>query len=389
MMKPRLVDLLVCPIDKSPLELVEWESKPIRISEMESSRIRRLKLGLPSFSKEVMVGLLLNRVRKIFYPIYNGVPRLIVSPTGVTRVFAERYRERIDREYPEFRLPNENTPPGEQDILRTFSKEWVSYDWDGESYWNLTPDEMYRSMHFMLDLDRRPLKDKIVLEAGIGIGGIADYIARSEECELVGIDLSYAVDSAYKNFGANKFFHIVQASIFALPFPERTFDFVYSQGVIHHTFSTKAAFDQLAELPQIGGRLYVWVYSPYDERRTLIRRILMLLENIIRPVCWRLPELIQTVILFPIIISYIIHQNFIVIRQEPSQIKYGWRHALHAARDRFTPRYAHRHDDEEVSIWFRSAGYTELQCVSRRESPAYVPVSFVACTGVDGIRRDS
>jgi SAM-dependent methyltransferase len=277
--------------------------------------------------------------------------------------------------------------PGEKDVIRTFSSEWVNYDWDGQTYWNLTPDEMYRCMHFMLDLDRRPVRNKLVLEVGIGIGGIADYMARSEGCELVGVDLGYAVDVAYRHFGQNRFFHIVQASAFALPFQESAFDLVFSQGVIHHTFSTKAAFDHICELPKIGGRLYIWVYSPYDEQRSWIRRAMMRLETLIRPVCWRLPERLQTVVLLPIVPLYLIHQNLLVKRDGSGYIKYGWREALHAARDRFTPRYVQRHSDEEVCSWFRAAGYTELQCASRRKRPAFVPVSFVTCTGVDGVRR--
>jgi len=148
---------------------------------------------------------------------------------------------------------------------------------------------MYKYMDFTLNIDRRPVRDKMVLEMGIGIGGIADHVSRRGECELVGVDLSYAVDAARKYFGGNRFLHVVQASVFAPPFREGAFDFVYSQGVIHHTFSTKASFDRLCRLPKIGGRLYVWVYNPEDERRNWVRRSLMLLESVIRPICWRLP----------------------------------------------------------------------------------------------------
>ncbi len=70
----------------------------------------------------------------------------------------------------------------------------------------------------------------------------------------MGIDLSCAVDAANKHFRKNSFFHIVQASAFAPPFPKGSFDLVYSQGVIHHTFSTRTAFEALAGLPRRGGR---------------------------------------------------------------------------------------------------------------------------------------
>ena len=130
----------------------------------------------------------------------------------------------------------------------------------------------------------------------------------------------------------------------------------------------------------------MWVYSHYDEERTLERRILMKMERIIRPVVWRLPNPLQTIALLPIIPLYLIHQNLLDDRGQPGMVKYKVREALHAARDRFTPRYVHRHTDAEVRSWFSEAGYTELQCVSQRERPKFVPIAYATATGVDGVR---
>jgi uncharacterized protein YbaR (Trm112 family)/SAM-dependent methyltransferase len=385
-MKPRAIDLLVCPIDKTRLELVEWETSPVKLSGEEVGRVERLRLDPAQFSKETVTGVLLNRSRKVFYPIYEGVPRLLTFRTGVVEKFTNQHSERISRELPGFTMPHEAAMPGEQAVLRTFSSEWVNYDWNEQHYWNLTSDALYQCMKVMLDLGRKPVKEKLVLEVGIGIGGIADYMARKEECELMGIDLSYAVDPAYRHFGRNPFLHIVQASAFAPPFRENTFDFVYSQGVIHHTFSTKTAFKRICTLVKPSGRLYVWVYSPSNEKRTIVRRVIMFMENLIRPLCWRLPERLQSALLAPIVPLYLIHQNLFVRRRGAAYVDYGWREAMHAARDRFTPRYIHRHTEEEVSAWFHEAGYTEIQYASKRELPHFLPLSFVRNTAVDGVR---
>jgi uncharacterized protein YbaR (Trm112 family)/SAM-dependent methyltransferase len=387
-MMPRLMDIVVCPLERTPLELVEWETVPAVLPDKKVGRITAIGLDPRSFSREIVTGVLINRSRKVFYPIYRGVPRLLISSTGLTRKFVKVHAERLACELPGFTLPHEKPAPGEEAILRSFSKEWVSYDWNPKAYWNLSPEDMYRSMRFMMDLGRRPIQHKLVLEMGIGIGGIADYISRSEECEMVGVDLGYAVDATQKHFGQNPLLHIVQASVFAPPFRDNTFDFVYSQGVIHHTYSTRTAFDQLARLPKIGGRLYIWVYSPYDydEDRNWQHRILMKLERIIRPVVWRLPDSLQTVALAPIVPLYLAYENVYLRNRDNRYIKYGWREAMHAARDRFTPRYAHRHTEEEVSGWFREAGYTELQCASKRNRPDFVPIWLVLHTAVDGVR---
>ncbi len=384
-MKLRLLDLLVCPVDKTPLELLEWETTRPKLTDDDIQRIKAMGLSPSSFSSETTTGMLINRSRKVFYPIYNGIPRMLVFPTSLTREFVREHAERLARELPGFTLPNEAPPPGEEDVLRSFSREWVSYKWNPRAYWNLTADDMHRTMRFLLNLDQRPVKRKLIVEIGIGIGGTADYISRTEESELVGVDLGYAVDAAQQNFGRNPLFHIVQASAFSPPFREKTFDLVYSHGVIMATYSTKGAFDQLARLPKIDGRLYIWVYSPYDEERTLERRILMKMEQIIRPVVWRLPETLQTAALVPLLPLYVIRQN--LFTKGNGYAHYSWREAMHAARDRFTPRYAHRHTDEEVCAWFRESGYGELQCVSKRERPDFVPIAFVAGAGVNGVRH--
>jgi len=386
-MKPRLLQLLVCPVDRTPLDLIEWESGPSEISAEEIQKARRLGIEPAELSREIVTGVLVNRRQKIVYPIYRGIPRLLVFETGVSREFWRQYGGRIGRELPGFRAPSEGAMPGEEDVLRSFSTEWTNYGWDGRSYWGLTPEALHRSMDFLLDLGRTPVRGQRVLEVGIGIGSTADYVTRSNDCEMVGIDLSYAVDAAYKPFARNSLLHIVQASAFRVPFPDKAFDFVYSFGVLHHTFSTREAFRSISCLPRAGGRLFVWVYSPFDETRTMERRMLMRLENALRPIYWRLPTKLQTLALLPFLPLYRIHQALVRKKRGPEYVHYGWREAMHAARDRFTHRFAHRHDEEEVSGWFAEAGYGDLRFVTPRSAPDFVPTSFVACTGVEGTRQ--
>jgi hypothetical protein len=88
----------------------------------------------------------------------------------------------------------------------------------------------------------------------------------------------------------------------------------------------------------------------------------------------------------PIVPFYLVRQNLFRDRRKPGFIRYGPREAIHAARDRFTPRYAHRHSDDEVSGWFREAGYAQLQCVSEQEHESFVPPMYVVGVGVQGVR---
>jgi len=385
-MKPHFLQKLACPLDKTPLELIEWERIERKLTPAECAHAERMGTDPAALSADVISGALLNRSRKIVYPIYRGVPRMLTFPTRVAEEFWKERGPDLARQAPGFELPREAAQPGEVDVLRTFSSEWVNFDWDGQTYWGLDPELWFKSMRFILDLERHPVEGKTVLEVGIGVGGVADYMAREEGCELVGMDLGYAVDVAYKHFGHNPFLHIVQASAFAPPFRAETFDFVYSFGVLHHTYSTQAAFKSIARLPKKNGRAYIWVYSPYDEQRNLVRRGLMALENVVRPVVWRLPEKLQAVALSPFIPPYIGHQ-WLRKQRGHAVLNYGVHEAMHAARDRFTPRYVGRHTDEEVAAWFREAGYVDLTYNSRMDRPDYVPLAMTTCTGVNGLRQ--
>ena len=383
-MRPRLNELLVCPIDRQPLELRVWESDTIPLSAKQKETANNLGIDPASVECDVHTGVLLNPRLKVFYPILGDVPRMLAFPVAVQQHFLQEIGDRLRRECEGYRSPDAEATPGEPDVLRTFSSEWVNYDWKEDAYWSGTADEIYKMMDFVLDLDGHPGSGKKVLEVGIGIGGIANHIAEAHGCEMVGIDLSYAVDPAQRYFGRrNPFFHVVQASLFRPPFRDEAFDFVYSQGVLHHTYSTRKAVESIARLPRKGGRLYVWVYSWRDEQRTWIRRRLMQLERLLRPVLWRMPERLQAVALTPLVPLYMLYHS--QLRPE-SGVHYGWREAIHAARDRFTPRFVHRHSEDEVMGWFRELGYTGVRAGSQRNMPDYVPIAISACTAIDGIR---
>src|SRR5215471_5050742 len=110
------------------------------------------------------------------------------------------------------------------------------------------------------------------------------------------------------------------------------------------THIPRAAFTQIAQLPkQANGMLYVWVYSHDQEHATPLRRVLMGIESGVRPVLSRLPGFWQTLVLAPILPCYVLYQNVYRRPQLGAHVatRYGWNEALHTARDRLTPPFAH------------------------------------------------
>jgi SAM-dependent methyltransferase/uncharacterized protein YbaR (Trm112 family) len=384
-MKPHLVQDLVCPESGRPLELLEIEGRDYTPTPEERALAERAGLELGETVHEVTTGVLVEREGRRVYPIVRGVPRMLRFATAVSAEFEAAHGAWLARELPGFRLPDGTAMPGEEDVLRTFSREWLDYDWDGRTYWNQPADAWFRSMSHVLELEPDGLRGKKLCEVGIGIGGVADFVSRHQHAPVYGMDLGYAVDAAWKHFWRNPLFHAVQASIFHPPFAGETFDFVYSFGVIHHTFSTATAFESIRRLPTRGGRLYVWVYSPNNESRTPVRRALMKIETVVRPVVTRLPDWAQAVALAPTVPVYMGHQLVQSLRGE-GQLRYGLREAMHAARDRLTPRFAHRHSEDELAGWFEAAGYEDLHRASGMARPSWLPIGFVANAAVSGRR---
>jgi len=105
------------------------------------------------------------------------------------------------------------------------------------------------------------LKGKWILDAGCGAGRFLEVTSRTEECEVVGVDISNAVDAARETLAGRKNVHLVQASIFELPFRPGTFDGVYCIGVIQHTPDPARAIRSLASMVGAAGRIAVTMYE--------------------------------------------------------------------------------------------------------------------------------
>ena len=44
------------------------------------------------------------------------------------------------------------------------------------------------------------------------------------------------------------------------------------------------------------------------------------------------------------------------------------------------------HSEEEVSSWLEELGYKNLDLVSSRQCPDFVPITHISCTGIEGKR---
>jgi len=102
--------------------------------------------------------------------------------------------------------------------------------------------------------------DKVVLEGGCGKGRHTQLAATWGARDVIGIDLSIAVETAYAATLQLPNVHIVQADVYSLPFA-RCFDYTFSVGVLHHLPNPKGGFESLASKVKRGGHISAWVYG--------------------------------------------------------------------------------------------------------------------------------
>ena len=204
------------------------------------------------------------------------------------------------------------------------------------------------------------VRGRLVLDVGCGMGRFADVVLRWGG-RVVGVDLSYAVDSALANLGHHEDFTAVQASVFDLPFRPGSFDLIYSIGVLHHTPDTRQGFQCLPPLLRAGGEIAIWVYSLHsyppqgiEERRDRFLRSITtrmssrVLYAFCRGLCLvRVPFGPFWHMVLP---GFLFH----AFPKTHSYDSYGWR--VLDTFDWYSPRYQFKHSYPEVFAWFREAG---------------------------------
>ena len=137
------------------------------------------------------------------------------------------------------------------------------------------------------------------------------------------------------------------------------------------------------------GLLYLWVYGPKSVDDNLFRQAVYGVERVLRRFLSRGDHgAAQEAVLAPIALGYMAF-NRLRRWRDPTIEPYNYRRALHAARDRFTPEFAHRQDHREVSAWFREAGFEQIEVVDWRMMPSADHDDYRRNTGVRARRPPS
>ena len=298
-MKLSALNVIVCPACKNELSL--------HVQSKEGD--------------EVLEGTLACAACASAYPITRGVPRFVPQ---------DAYAESFGRQWNWFRTVQIDS------LNQSMVSEKALRDATG---WR---DEEYEG--------RR------LLDAGVGAGRFAERAA-AKGAEVFGVDLTSAVDAAYRNIGAWPNVHLFQADIFALPFRDATFDLAYSIGVLHHTPDTRAAFARVAATIKPCGKFAVYLYARYGISHKASDAIRQVTTRLPLSVMWALSAAaVPLYYLYRVPVIGKLFQLALPISME-REAHWRWLDTF----DWYTPRYQWKYLYPEVFRWFRENDFHDVE----------------------------
>ena len=162
------------------------------------------------------------------YPIVRGIPRMLPP----------------------------DMQPEQQQTSDAFGWQWQEFN-RLHADWATYEDQF---LDWVAPLQPAFFRDKVVLDAGCGMGRFTAGATRLGAQRVIGIDLSASVEAAHRFTAHLPNAAIVQADLYQLPF-KSPFDLAFSIGVIHHLPDPPAGLKAIGKHVQTDGLLLAWVYG--------------------------------------------------------------------------------------------------------------------------------
>jgi len=341
-MKKSLLESIVCPFCQNAFELKIFKSDANEIEE----------------------GSLFCSCGQSF-PIIKKIPRILAGDlrANIYGKFPEFFSK-----YPEFVLikGTAGEVKGEtlekERVLKSFGYEWDKFSQMRKEW------EKNFNFYFEPIGDLSTLKGKKALEASCGCGRHAYYAAKWAK-EIIAVDISCAIDVALNNTKEHNNIHFIQADICALPFPKKSFDFIYSIGVLHHLPDPETGFKKLVELLRDKAGILTYLY--HDFPKNDFNYYGLRLVDFPRIITTKMPHGLLYFLCFPIAAFYylllVLPYKFLRAMKMghidwpfKAYADYPFRVLVNDAFDRYATATANRYLREDVLGWYQRAGLQKV-----------------------------
>jgi SAM-dependent methyltransferase len=202
-----------------------------------------------------------------------------------------------------------------------------------------------------------------VLDAGCGSGRHLLLASAFEPDQLVGLDISAAIDVAQEQTRHLPLVDLVQGNLLTPPFCAESFDLVYSIGVVHHVPDPAEAIQALARCLKPGGTLHIWVYA--HEGNALVRRVV---DPLRRVLARRAPRPAVRLGIVPLVLLLTLATRLAPFRRTLPYCEYLRRMATYSPRhlweicyDQLMAPTTNYLGYDELVLWFEQAGLVDVR----------------------------
>ena len=192
----------------------------------------------------------------------------------------------------------------DKETVESFGEEWTKFS-------SFDADEIERMGNEYFDLlSSTPVNEKSnVLDVGCGTGRWSYYLSPKVNF-IEAIDPSDAVFAALRLTSIKPNMRVTKAGVDNIPFPDSSFDFVFSLGVLHHLPDTEAALKKIIQKIKPNGYFLVYLYYNLDNRGNMYKALFKL-SNSIRKIISRMPKAIKQMVAE--IISFAVYLPFVFL----------------------------------------------------------------------------
>jgi len=334
-MLEKYLPFLVCPVTRSVLRL---EKISVKTKEYSSG------------DKEVIDEGILFAEKDWFYPIIDGIPRMLIESFLDYEDFLDKHldnykarKENLLNLYPELikQIVKKNSR-----TKKSFEFEWNLFNYKEDKTWELKDEELLGRFLKETDETRESLKGKLIFDAGCGNGQLNQYIARCG-ATIIGTDFSKSIERAYKNNKEENAFFL-QGDVQYPSVHYEKFDIVHSSGVLIHTNNSELTFTKLDPCVKKNGKLSVWLYHP---RKDFIHNTFNFVRNYTSKLPIKLQYYLYRFTLFP--------TSFVIKKLKGN--KQNAREMMIAIMDWFSPEFRWEHTHEEAASWFTKRNYSNVK----------------------------
>jgi ubiquinone/menaquinone biosynthesis C-methylase UbiE/uncharacterized protein YbaR (Trm112 family) len=241
LLKKELLDILICPVCGSGLQLQV-------LSEARKDGILRCK-------------------NEHSYPVINGLPKILVEGLeGDYSDFVRRYNIAFQASNIQLYSRSQERVESRQ-VQETYREKWTSKDimgiGDSSPFKQFIREWGLRRYGWSNEdvLSSQIRHRRLILDAGAGLGRETIRLAQAApESTVVGLEFSDCAENALKNIASVGNAHMVQGDIMRMPFNDELFDFILSDGVLHHTPNTREALAKCCRVLKKGGEIAFYIY---------------------------------------------------------------------------------------------------------------------------------